>query len=72
MNDPIEVDANPAHTVARVDDPARRQGHRRRRRTRRSRRCATRSLPATIGKLAGVEYAVTGDDRGRRRTANAR
>ncbi|HXH95646.1 MAG TPA: MMPL family transporter [Gaiellaceae bacterium] len=59
MQNPIEVDVNPAHTVARVTIPLAGKG------TDAASNAALRELrqeilPATIGTLPGAEYAVTG------------
>jgi putative drug exporter of the RND superfamily len=60
MRGPIEIDANPSHTVARVTIPLVGNGT-----DARSidalRSLRDRILPATIGKLPGASYAVTGD-----------
>ena len=60
MSGPIEVEASRDNTVATVDITARRLRHGRRSRRRRSPPCATSVLPQTVGKVDGVEYAVTG------------
>jgi uncharacterized membrane protein YdfJ with MMPL/SSD domain len=60
MRGPVEVDVNPAHTVTRVAIPLEGDG---------TDAVSMRALhtlrdvvlPATIGKLAGASYAVTGD-----------
>jgi uncharacterized membrane protein YdfJ with MMPL/SSD domain len=60
MQGPIEVDVNPAHTVARVTIPLAGEG------TDTKSNAALKELrkvilPATIGTLPGATYAVTGD-----------
>ena len=59
MHDPIQVDVDPTHTVARVAIPLAGKG------TDATSNAALRTLrndvlPATIGKLPGATYAVTG------------
>jgi uncharacterized membrane protein YdfJ with MMPL/SSD domain len=59
MHNPIEVDVNPAHTVARVTIPLAGQG------TDAVSNAALRELrqeilPTTIGRVPGAEYGVTG------------
>ena len=63
MQGPIEVDVNPAHTVARVTIPLQGEG------TDARSNAALRQLrqvilPATVGTVPGATYAVTGDTAG--------
>jgi uncharacterized membrane protein YdfJ with MMPL/SSD domain len=59
MRGPIEVDVNPAHTVARVAIPLQGSGTDGKS-TAALKTLRTGILPATIGKLPGATYAVTG------------
>ena len=58
---PIHVDVSPNGTAVRVAIPLVGNGTDSRSRTTRSTTLRDEILPATIGKVAGVEYAVTGD-----------
>ena len=60
MNPPIEVETNRDGTVTRVEIPLAGNGDERRVERARSRPCADDLLPATLGQVDGVEYAVTG------------
>jgi uncharacterized membrane protein YdfJ with MMPL/SSD domain len=60
MHGPVEVEVNPAHTVARIDVPLNGTG------VNDESNAALRELreeivPETVGAIAGAEYAVTGD-----------
>jgi len=59
MRNPIQVDVNPTHTVARVTIPLAGNGTDAKS-TGALRTLRDRILPATIGKLRGADYAVTG------------
>ena len=60
-HEPVTVEVNDARTVARIELPIAGTGQRRRRRTPRSRRCATRSSRRPSARLDGVEAGVTGE-----------
>ncbi|HEU5277681.1 MAG TPA: MMPL family transporter [Gaiellaceae bacterium] len=59
MREPIQVDLNPSHTVARLTVPLLGKGTDAKS-TAALRTLRNRLLPATIGKLPGATYAVTG------------
>ncbi len=59
MHGPVEIEVNPSHTVARIDVPLKGKG------VDEASNAALRELreevvPATIGRIPGAEYAVTG------------